>query len=271
MTDLVIVVGPVSASQLGAVAWQRPTKVVSLSSGPERQDLDGVSRTIGPVAFRALWNQYGSVEAVAEANGIPSSELGAVGLVAFSAGWAFAEAALNTGRVDGALLLDACFTDEPHFSTLVKSGYRSFAARAARSDRLLVMTGGPGGRYHTGAACVWANVQGIDGTWSTWSPPTPVAPTQAMETGTLFVAEYGANVSHGGHVTTLGRSLANELLAPYLAGGPRTSSPPVGVLLAGIGGAVLAGIATFTLLRLSVHVFCPQRDNPSRAPRRACA
>jgi len=249
MTDMVIFVGPVNAAQLGTVAWQRPTKVISLSSGPERQDLDGVSRTIGPVAFRALWNQYGSLEAVAEAHGVPPSELGAVGIIAFSAGWAFADPALNTGRVDGALLLDACFTDEPKFTTLVKNGYRSFAAMAARGERLLVLTGGQGGRYHTGAACVWSNVQGVEGTWTGWSPPTPVAPTQAMETGTLFVAEYGANVSHGGHVTTLGRSLANELLAPYLAGGRRSSEVPIGSLLAGLGGALLAGIAAFTLVR----------------------
>ena len=221
MTDLVIVVGPVSAGQVGAVAWQRPTKVLSLSSGPARQDLDGETRTIGPAAFEALWNELGSIDAVAEKAGIPAGELGAVGLIAFSAGWAFADPALATGHVDGALLLDACFAPAAGYKTLVKDGYRAFAEAAARGQRLLVMTGGPGGRYHPGTACVQANTDAVSTTWGSWDPETPVAPTSASSSGALYRASYGSNVTHGGHVTTLGNALANRYLAPWLAEGSR--------------------------------------------------
>jgi len=243
MTDLVLLVGPMSASQLGTVAWQRPTKVVTLNSGPPGySDQDG---TIGPGAFAALWDAYGSVEAVAAAHGV--EDLGAVGLIAFSAGWAFADRALDSGRVDGALLLDACFAPAPGFSTLVKPGYASFAQKAATGQRLLVMTGGQGGRYHTGAACVWAQAGTVDTTWESWAPLTSVAPTKAMRTGTFFVAEYPASVTHGGHVTTLGRALANDMLAPWLAGGRRGGSGLWGALAVALAAGT-AGVV-FSLLR----------------------
>ncbi len=243
-TDLVLLVGPLSAGQLGPVAWQRPTQVVTLSQGPPGySDQDG---TIGPGAFAALWAHYGSVEALATAHGI--TELGSVGLIVFSAGWAFADRALDSGRVDGALLLDACFAPAPGFSTLVKPGYQSFAQKAATGQRLLVMTGGQGGRYHTGAACVWAQAGTVDTTWETWSPPTAQTPTRAMRTGSFFAAEYPSSVSHPQHVTQLGQTLANEMLAPWLAGGRRGGSgmwPAVTTAALAVGTAGLV----FALLR----------------------
>lgn len=243
-TDLVILVGPLSGSQLGTIAWQRPTKVVTLNSGPPGySDQDG---TIGPGAFAALWDRYGSVAAVAEANGI--TDLGSVGLIAFSAGWAFADKALAEGKVAGALLLDACFAPAPGFSTLVKPGYASYADRAARGNRLLVMTGGQGGRYHTGAACVWQNVSEASASWEAWTPPTGPQPTQAMKAGQLYAAEYPASVAHGAHVSTLGRPLAQDLLAPWLAGGPPASSGSSGFFAAVAAGS-LAALLTYSLVR----------------------
>ncbi len=242
-TDLVILVGPMNASQLGQVAWQRPTKVVTLSQGPDGySDQDG---RIGPGAFAALWQKFGSIEAVAASVGI--DELGSVGLIAFSAGWAFADPALGSGRVDGALLLDACFAPAPGFSTLVKPGYRAFAAAAARGERLLVLTGGPGGRYHTGAACVWQQVEGLANGWSSWQPPTSPGPVRAETVGALYAAEYGANVAHGAHVSVLGRPLADELLAPWLAGGPRWS-PAKGLWIAA-GSCAAAALLFYHVLR----------------------
>lgn len=245
MTDMVLLVGPMSASQLGSVAWQRPTKVVTLNSGPPGySDQDG---TIGPGAFAALWQSYGSVEAVARANGI--TDLGSVGLVAFSAGWAFADPALAEGQVAGALLLDACFAPAPGFSTLVKPGYASFAARAARGERLLVMTGGQGGRYHTGAACVRQNADTVGGAWQAWSPPTGPSPVTARRLGQFYAAEYPASVAHGGHVSVLGRPLADGLLAPWLAGAPAAGSgTDWGLAAAVLFGAVSAGV-TWALVR----------------------
>lgn len=243
-TDMVILVGPMSASQLGSVAWQRPTKVVTLNSGPPGySDQDG---TIGPGAFAALWNSYGSVAAVAAANGI--DDLGSVGLIAFSAGWAFADRALAEGKVAGALLLDACFAPAPGFSTLVKPGYASYADRAARGNRLLVMTGGQGGRYHTGAACVWQNVSEASSVWTPWTPPTGPAPSQAMKTGQLYAAEYPSSVAHGAHVSTLGRSLAQDMLAPWLAGGPPLGSGSSG-FFAAVGAGSLSALLTYVLVR----------------------
>lgn len=244
MTDLVILVGPMSASQLGSVTWLRPTKVVTLNSGPPGySDQDG---TIGPGAFAALWQSYGSVDAVARASGI--SDLGAVGLIAFSAGWAFADPALAEGKVAGALLLDACFAPSAGFSTLVKPGYRSYADRAARGNRLLVLTGGQGGRYHTGAACVWQNADTVAGPWEDWSPPTGPAPVLARRRGNLYAAEYPSSVAHGGHVSTLGAPLASNLLAPWLAYGPPTGTGSSG-FFAAVGAAGLSALATYTLLR----------------------
>ena len=243
-TDLVLLVGPMSASQLGTIAWQRPTKVVTLNSGPPGySDQDGA---IGPGAFAALWQSYGSVAAVASAHGI--DDLGSVGLIAFSAGWAFADRALAEGKVAGALLLDACFAPAPGFSTLVKPGYASYADRAARGNRLLVMTGGQGGRYHPGAACVWQNVSGASEDWATWTPPTGPAPTKAMQAGQLYAAEYPSSVSHGGHVSTLGHSLAQDMLAPWLAGGPPAGTGSSG-FFAAVGAGSLAALVTYVLVR----------------------
>lgn len=250
-TDLVILVGPMSAAQLGAVAWQRPTKVVTINSGPAGySDQDG---TIGPGAFAAKWAEMGSVAAVAEQAGI--TDLGAVGLVAFSAGWAFAAPALAEAKVAGALLLDACFAPAAGFSTLVKNGYASYADRAARGNRLLVMTGGQGGRFHPGAACVWANVEHAASSWEAWEPPTSPSPVRAVKTGSLYAAEYPASVAHGAHVTVLGRPLANDLLAPWLAGGFPSTTSKSG-LFAAVSGAALTALATYAFLRLpKVHTW----------------
>lgn len=243
-TDMVILVGPVSPAQLGAVAWQRPTKVVTLNTGPPGySDQDGA---IGPGAFAALWESYGSVAAVAEKAGI--TDLGSVGLIAFSAGWAFAEPALREANVSGALLLDACFAPAAGFSTLVKGGYASFADRAARGNRLLVMTGGQGGRFHKGAACVWANVNEASRSWAQWAPPTGPTPVSALRAGNLYAAEYPASVAHGEHVSVLGRPLANELLAPWLAGGFPTSSGTSGLFAAVCVGS-LSTLLTYFVLR----------------------
>jgi hypothetical protein len=103
------------------------------------------------------------------------------------------------------------------------------------------MTGGPSGRYHAGSACVWQNTNAVSTAgWEAWDPRTSPGPLEASRLGDLYRASYGANVAHGGHVTTLGGRLANDLLAPWLAGGARGG---LGFGALGIDEAALAFLA----------------------------
>jgi len=157
-------------------------------------------------------------------------------------------------KIDGAVLLDACFglAGNPG-----KGGYTSYAAKAASGSRVMVFTAsagqnGPGlPPSTTGAECALYNAQqgaaSVGKTMSPWDPPADMAPGVGARAGNLIVIDYTADYNngflHGDLVNKIGVATLNNFLVPILDGTWVSSPAWVRWLAAAMGVAVGVAVA----------------------------
>lgn len=252
MTDLIAFGGPAGPCYAQKVAWERPTKVISVAAGTARN-----TSTDQQAVYQQLSSRDGYAwKAMAQRAAIDPAELGNVGIAGFSAFHGFANAFLkNPADFDKCCyvhLADACFlgagAKEPH------AGYAAFAKQAAAGagGKLMVATtNGPWGKplsyswtypegdvvtfnLTSGAQCfelVW-NASGAAGmnVSTPEIPPGVPQPTRAMRVGNLIWCHYetmtsglpkpcgGEYTQHGWHVTALSTPYMQHYGAPWMAG-----------------------------------------------------
>jgi hypothetical protein len=170
-------------------------------------------------------------------------------------------------RISAAVLIDACFSAP---EKMVKKGYASFAARAAKMEKLMVFTassgGGPGSGktigpnipdYSFGWECAWAAANaGAEEAHVAFQPfevPEGVPPTtqgSAERAGNLFILDYRGEYRHDQHINKFGAAFLNAFLVPWMRGergqiandvtvDASTSNSSSSLLLPGIAAASL--------------------------------
>jgi len=261
-TSLLIWGGPVMAMNIAKVRWMSPVTPLVVNHGP-----DG---GIGSSSFSMLADSYRDAQGRILPNllakyGLKRSMFDRVAIAGFSAFHGLASPLLlaDGDSIDAAVLDDACFSN---YASLAKKGYVSFGARAARGERLMVMTtsagGGPSVGYSTGYECGDASFAGAVAESGVspepYSPPVPVPVPisgKGQRAGDFFYLNYNTDYAHGDHVHKLAVPVLDVFLAPYLArplGAPGPLHyPPVSPgfsgaqILAGVGVAALIGGLTW--------------------------
>jgi len=280
--DLMAFGGPAGPCYAQQVAWQRPTQVLSVSAGTERN-----TSTDQAAVYAALAAQDGYAwKAMCSKAGIDPADLGNLGIGGFSAFHGFANAMLEN-PIDAAKccyvhLADACFLGAG--ATTPHQGYAAFAKKAALGidNKLMVATtNGPWGKdlsysytypegdtvsfnLTSGAECfnlVWNAAVSADMSVSVPDvPPGIPTPTRAMRVGNLLWFHYetmtaglphpcgGEYTQHGWHCVALATPFMQMYGAPWMAG-------QQGGLMAGLGlswppdgstlvkGAIALGVA----------------------------
>jgi hypothetical protein len=266
------VYGPGGAStaggDIGKVEWGQPTQIVTFNVGP-----DG---GWGSSSFGLLAGSFRDADGrilprLLASRGLNASDYDKIAIAGFSAFHGLANPLLlsDGDSIDAAILLDACFEGT---AAAPKAGYRDFAAKAARGEKLMVFLGstgqnGPGlPPTSKGYECAFnaAGAGAADAGAALEEVPTPegmrAAKCGAYRTGDLWVLNYcdlfaGNPDVHGGIVKHMTEETLQTLLVPYLSG-VRSSGAlarlraPLGVPwwgwalgLAGLVGAGAAGVA----------------------------
>lgn len=238
---LIINVGPVFSpgiakrpGDIGAVDWypdQPPPEILTISGN-------------GSSHFAQLaigWKRDGHILPQLLAQyGRSASDYSSISLSGFSAGHGLVDPLLllDGDSINAAVMFDACFTLRGGNG---KSGYASFGERAARGERLLVLTSshGQNGKdlppSDTGSECALASfdrsVMTVGASTSSFEVPAPI-PTfnpkgnfygpgtlETHRAGLFFVLDYGPLFFHGDHINLLSRDVLSAFLAPYIATG----------------------------------------------------
>jgi hypothetical protein len=283
MTDLFYWGGPVTDKQPKAVAWERPTAI--LSDGRTGSDAASAAYREFSAKDGFAWQQ------MARKAKIEPEQLGSLGIGGFSAFHGFANAFLRNDqdrrRVKYVHLADACFMGRG--ATEPFGGYLKYAVEAASGlDKLMVVTtNGPWGEpiYYcwdygppkgkvcydltSGAQCfalVWNGVLDALGPEAESQVVQPIAPPgvkppdRAMQIGNLlwFHYEPAGGDSHGMHVHELATPYLQFFGAPWMARSQYPGMPvPKGMsrgwklAAVGIGAAALTGLGLYLHRRLS--------------------
>ncbi len=218
---------PYAAGDVGNVVWDVPTKIVTISgdgssyfSSLASQWTDSDGRIL-PTLLRAYKLDAGDYDQIAvagfsAAHGLLNPLLGADG-----------------DGIDAAVLLDSCF-ETP--GSPPKSGYASFAARAAAGDRLMVFTGSAGQNAPPlppttkGFECAMHAAQaGADAAGVAFpqvSAPSgvPTPDCGAYSAGGLWFLSY-CNSRHDQLINQQAVAVLQTFLAPYLASAQRGATP----------------------------------------------
>jgi len=244
--------GPVQASDIKAVRWMSPVTVLVVSRGPD----GGFGSSSFSLLADSLRDSQGRIlPNLLAQHHLSASSFDRIAIAGFSAFHGLASPLLlaDGDRIDAAVLNDACFSS---YASLPKSGFVSFGARAARGQRLLVMSAsaGGGGAYSRGFECADASFEKAvqeAGVLPEFYPPPPPVPVPKSGTsrraGDFFYLNYNRDFSHGDHVHNLAVPLLDVFLAPYLAreigaaNSPATSGIRASHVAAGIGIATLLG------------------------------
>lgn len=216
--------GPVMEANLDGIEWPLNTDIVVFSRGP-----DG---GIGSSSFDLLGKSYLRDDGhilphLLASRDIDIDAYDQIAISGFSAFHGLGNLLLHhdADRINAAVPLDACFSA---YGSLAKKGYMAFAERAARGERLFVMTAswGGGGAYSTGFECVWAQVKGALGSEDALGPITELPqgvpePDRGGQTEGLVVLDYREHkdITHGDHVHKLAVPVLQGYLVPYLANG----------------------------------------------------
>ncbi len=233
--DLLIWAGPVYApgsapspsGDVGAVVWEVPTKIVTLNGN-------------GSSYFDALATQWRDSNGRILPNLLASQELhigdyDQIAIAGFSAAHGLFNPLLaaDGDSIDAAVLLDSCF-ETP--GSPPKAGYASFAALAARGDRLMVFTGSAGQNqpplpettkgfecaFH--AANAGADIAGVSLSEATVPEGVPVPECGAYQAGGLWVLSYCTS-QHGQLINQYGAATLQGFLPPYLGSAQRGATP----------------------------------------------
>lgn len=277
MTALVINMGPVygpnagapSTGDIGDVAWQgEPPDILTISGNGSSHFSD----------LASSWMSNGHILPQLLAHyGRRAEDYDAIALTGFSAGHGLAAPLLllDGDSISAAVMFDACFSLRTQPKG--KDGYASFGARAARGEKLLVLTSshgqnGPGLLPSwTGSECALDSFdRAVADTGATPQivPPPPGIPTSnpkgnfygdgsltVEQAGQFVVLDYGPLYYHGDHINLLSRDVLSTYLAPYLAtgrvpaigaletGAPSGDSSSLGLILGAAAVALVAVIA----------------------------
>lgn len=145
-----------------------------------------------------------------------------VSLSGFSAFHGFANEVLlrDADLVTACVCLDACFSSFEHPA---KAGYVKFGEKAARGEKLFVLSGSLGGgqTFTTGVECVIKNVEASAEQAGLALRDVPVPdgvpqPSRAIGVGGLVGLDYQGAYTHVGHVHNLSTPLLQGYLAPWL-------------------------------------------------------
>lgn len=248
--NLLIWTGPVMSSNLNGVNLPPDTQVLTLSC------------TGSECAQHAM-----PLSQLLAEHGMSRGQFDKVVVSGFSA----AHNALNTllgadddgdNRIDGAVLLDACFglAGSPG-----KSGYAAYSAKAASGRRVMVFTASAGQNgpdlppSTTGAECAIYNAAtGAAAVGKTLSPTSLApgmsdAPMTAQRAGNLLVLDASANYPstlHGDMINRWGVATLNSYLVPILDGTWGSTQWWMPAVAAALGVAV--GVSVWRAVRDSL-------------------
>lgn len=248
MTDLVFWTGPVTARNLSAVRWRRPTKVIVQNSG--------TGGAIGSSAFASFAQGLGAdpLATLASQHGATIDQFERVALAGFSAAHGLIDVVLRRAvsrkRVSVVGSFDAYFTGA---SRSVKPGYDAFARMACDGARVMVMTtshvGGPG--YPPANEAVRPLVDPLGLQPAELPACITERPATVMGRGGFVWADY-ANLpslkqSHLRHATRCAPQYFDCLLAPALAGDKSAAVVGSGNGSGGGGGLMLLALLAAAL------------------------
>lgn len=271
LPDLLIWGGPVfapggeksSGGDVGKVTWAEQTDILTFDHGP--------GGGVGSDSFAALAASMRGADGRILPNllasaGTSPDQYNRIAIAGFSAFHGLASPLLDSDgdRIDAAVLLDACFE---LVGAPPKAGFESFAARAARGEKLMVFVGssgqnGPGLPPTTkGYECAFHNAEAGAALAGVALEPTdapdsiPAPKCGAARAHNLWVLNYCDAMPsdpHGHIVHHLTEPILQAFLPGYLAG-QSTALFDQGiswgkVALAG-GVVVLAGVAGVLLAR----------------------
>lgn len=219
---------PYAAGDVGKVAWQRPTEVLTFSAE-------------GSSANAALAESYRGSDGrilpnMLAARGRKVSDYEQIAIAGFSAfhGLANLVLASDADSIDAAVLLDACF-ETP--GSPAKAGFAYFATLAANGDRLMVFAAsgsqnGPGLPPTTkGFECAFhaanagAESAGVALEASAVPDGVPEPACGAFQANGLHVLSYCSGYLHGDIINQLGVAVLDGYLVPYLADAPDGATP----------------------------------------------
>ena len=238
MTSLLLWTGPVQALDLRSVVWRSPVDLLVISHGPS----GGYGSSSFSDLARVSTDSAGHILPMLLAHGhVDLSAYDHVAVAGFSAAHGLMAPLLlaDGDRFEAAVCLDACFSDP---ARLVKPGYASFGARAARGEKLFVMTASAGGGrgsgatigpgvpdFSTGDDCVLATfntalqIAGVSPSISAAEPPVGLPSFTDVhaafeQAGSFFLLDYARTFQHAQHVHVLAKPVFETFLAPLFAG-----------------------------------------------------
>ncbi len=261
MSGLLLWTGPVSTYDLRHVVWPVPVDVLVFSSGPS----GGIGSSSFAQLAASVTDPTGHLLPTLLAHArTDAGHYDRVAVAGFSAAHGLMSPLLGADgdSLAGAVCLDACFSDPRR---LVKPGYLAYGTRAARGERLFVMSASSGGGlgsghtigpgvpdYSTGYACMLstfdaaaaqagASPTSIDRSLPPGLPPITDPKGSARQAGLFTALDYHDQYKHGDHVHVLAKPILEAYLGPLFAG--QAPIAPGGTP-ARAGGPSFAAVAT---------------------------